>query len=404
MVWLQKVSMAFVKEDYVLPKWLPSIMNGLLFLIYSLHPELMLFFSTGRKLFDKASHSLLLSKLHRYGICGQMLKYFTSYIYGRIQRVQYSGKFSDWITVKSGVPQGSILVPLLFNIHVLDLPSFVSSAIPQYADDTVLYRLIYSVQDEVSLQTDLDAIGTWNTINKLLPTSPNVWSWTSLDLIVPFPSVITWVIHVLKSLYSETPWDCAVLQSWMVPHVDEVTSKVKRLLGFIRKTVGSNDPVTMKKLFVALVRPIIEYCAPLWAPNKESHKHKLEGVQRSFILLSDLLMIPGSRLSIFPPLFPALMACRGRSRVRAAAPAGALRALFSPPSLPSSFLPHQPRGRVRVMVMVFRPTLPLMQGWLCLCVNPIFFYLENEKGILVFLAPMLYKHFPCIVFYFAKSQ
>ena len=100
------------------------------------------------KAFDKVSHSLLLSKLHRYGICGQMLKWFTSYLYGRIQRVQYSGKFSDWITVNSGV-QGSILGPLLFNIHVLDLPSFVSSAIPQYADDTVLDtgcpRMFYTV-------------------------------------------------------------------------------------------------------------------------------------------------------------------------------------------------------------------------------------------------------------------
>ena len=69
--------------------------------------------------------------------------------------------------MKLGVPQGSILGPLLFNIHVLDLPSLVSSAIPQYADDTVLYRLIYSVQDEVDLQSDLDAIRTWSTINKL---------------------------------------------------------------------------------------------------------------------------------------------------------------------------------------------------------------------------------------------
>ena len=74
-------------------------------------------------------------KLHKYGMCGQMLKWFTSYLYGtcRIQMVQYSGKFSDWITVKSGVPQDSILGPLLFNIHALDLPSFVSSAISQYA-------------------------------------------------------------------------------------------------------------------------------------------------------------------------------------------------------------------------------------------------------------------------------
>ena len=65
-------------------------------------------------------------------------------------------------------------------------------------------------------------------------------------------------------------------------HVDEVTSKAKRLLGFIRRIVGSNDHATMKKLFVVLVRPVIEYCAPLWTASKESHKYKLEGVQRSF--------------------------------------------------------------------------------------------------------------------------
>ena len=119
------------------------------------------------KAFDKVSRSLLLSKLYRYGICGQMLKWFTSYLYGRIQRVQYSGKFSDWITVKSGVPQGSILGPLPFIIYNLDFPSFVSSAIPQYADDTVLYRPVYSYQVEVNLQTGLDAIKSWSTTNKL---------------------------------------------------------------------------------------------------------------------------------------------------------------------------------------------------------------------------------------------
>ena len=212
-----------------------------------------------------------------------MLKWFTSYLYGRIQRVQYSGKFSDWITVKSGVPQGSILGPLLFNIHVLDLPSFVSSAIPQYADDTVLYRPIYSVQDEVSLQADLEAIRTWSNINKL-----------------PLNAAKCVVMHITRSHrpinvsyhMGDVPLETVSTQKhlgavlspnleWGL-HVDEVTSKVKRLLGFIRRTVGSNDPVTMRKLFVALVRPILEYCTAVWAPYREGHRQMLEGVQRSF--------------------------------------------------------------------------------------------------------------------------
>ena len=94
----------------------------------------------------------------------------------------------------TGLHSGS----LPFNIHVLDLPSVVSSAIPQYADDTVLYRPIYSVQDDINLQTDLDAIRTWSTINKVLSMPPNVWSCTSQDLVVPFLLAIKWVILLLK--------------------------------------------------------------------------------------------------------------------------------------------------------------------------------------------------------------
>ena len=98
------------------------------------------------------------------------------------------------------------------------------------------------------------------------------------------------------------------------PHVDEVTSKPKRLLGFIRRTVGSNDPVTMKKLFFALVRPTIEYCAPLWTPNKEVTNISWKGFRGASLVIvfpvlgtQDLLMIPGSRFLIFPPLFPGLI-------------------------------------------------------------------------------------------------
>ena len=144
-------------------------------------------------------------------------------------------------------------------------------------------RRIYSVQDEVNLQTDLDAIRTWSTINKLPLNAakcvvmhitrsrrPILVSYRMGDTSL---ETITTHKHLGIVLSSNLEWG---------PHVDEVTSKAKRLLGFIRRTVGSNDPATMKKLFVALVRPIIEYCAPLWTPNKESHKHKLEGVQRSF--------------------------------------------------------------------------------------------------------------------------
>jgi hypothetical protein len=175
------------------------------------------------------------------------------------------------------------LGPLLFNIHVLDLPIFVFSSIPQYADDTVLYRPIVSDQDEDILQADLEAIRTWSTVNKL-----------------PLNAAKCVVMHITRSnrpitvkyYMGDTPLETisthkhlgVVLSSNLEwgPHINEVTSKAQRLLGFIQRTVGSNDHNTMKKLFIALVRPILEYCAPVWAPNREGDKHKLEGVQRRF--------------------------------------------------------------------------------------------------------------------------
>ena len=235
------------------------------------------------KAFDKVSHSILLNKLHDYGVCGQMLNWFTSYLYGRKQRVQYGGQYSEWFIVKSGVPQGSILGPMLFNIHVLDLPHRVSSSLPQYADDTVLYRPILSSEDEKALQRDLDAIWNWSSLNKLPlnatkcvvmhitrsrnPVSINYnMNGTRLD-------TVTTHKHLGVTLSSDLDWG---------PHIDEVTSKAQRLLGFIRRTIGSNDHDTLKKLYIALIRPILEYCAPVWAPYKGIHKQKLEGVQKRF--------------------------------------------------------------------------------------------------------------------------
>ena len=103
------------------------------------------------KAFDRVSHQVLLNKLHKYGVCGSMLDWFKPYLTNRSQRVQFMGSSSDWAAVHSGVPQGSVLGPLLFNIFAFDLPFCVQSNLRQYADDTVLYRVIKPPDDKVTL-------------------------------------------------------------------------------------------------------------------------------------------------------------------------------------------------------------------------------------------------------------
>ena len=94
------------------------------------------------KAFDSVPHERLLLKLKGYGIEGNLLKWFRNFLTNRQQRVVVRGTFSSWTHVKSGVPQGTILGPILFLIYVNDISSNISSSIKMFADDTKVYREI----------------------------------------------------------------------------------------------------------------------------------------------------------------------------------------------------------------------------------------------------------------------
>jgi hypothetical protein len=115
------------------------------------------------KAFDKVNHDLLLVKLHNFGIRGNLLRWFRDFLSGRFQRVTALGVTSKPLPVLSGVPQGSILGPLLFIIYINDLPKCVShdTTMAMFADDTKCHRPIKNSQDKETLQSDLDNITNW---------------------------------------------------------------------------------------------------------------------------------------------------------------------------------------------------------------------------------------------------
>ena len=121
------------------------------------------------KAFDRVNHDILLTKLRQYGIVGSTYLWFKSYLFNRQQRVSFQGHLSEWGVVSVGVPQGSILGPLLFSIYVNDLPTVVRhSQLNMFADDTELHlsgRDLSSVQQD--FQCDLDAIQAWLCVNRL---------------------------------------------------------------------------------------------------------------------------------------------------------------------------------------------------------------------------------------------
>ena len=113
------------------------------------------------KAFDKVSHNCLLYKLSYYDINGELFDWISDFLTNRHQEVILNNIHSDPCKVLSGVPQGSVLGPLLFLLFINDLPDNISSSIRLYADDVIIYRSIYSNEDVIHLQMDLDTLSKW---------------------------------------------------------------------------------------------------------------------------------------------------------------------------------------------------------------------------------------------------
>ena len=113
------------------------------------------------KAFDTPPHELLKSKLFSYGIGGKTLKWIDTFLCFRQQRVVVNGVKSDWAPVLSGVPQGTVLGPLLFSLYINDISSDIESEIKLFADDYVCYREIKDEEDKMKHRRDIDRLGSW---------------------------------------------------------------------------------------------------------------------------------------------------------------------------------------------------------------------------------------------------
>ena len=113
------------------------------------------------KAFDTVPHNRLLHKLQNFGIPGRTHTWISNFLTKRRQRVVVDGDHSQWARVKSGVPQGTVLGPLLLLAYINDLPDKIDAEVRLFADDCVMYRPIHDNSDVDSLQADLNTLSLW---------------------------------------------------------------------------------------------------------------------------------------------------------------------------------------------------------------------------------------------------
>lgn len=184
------------------------------------------------------SHSLLLAKLQNLNFDQNVLTWITNYLLDRRQCVLLNGKCSSYVNVTSGVPQGSVLGPLLFLIFVNDISVGISSRIRLFADDCVLYRQVWNEGDGASLQSDLDRIIRWCQKWQMTLNPKKCVHMRVSKKKKPIVTAYTIDTHILtteptcKYLGVVLSHDC----SWNA-NVDHVVGKAARALNFIQRNL-----------------------------------------------------------------------------------------------------------------------------------------------------------------------
>lgn len=233
------------------------------------------------KAFDKVPHRRLLYKLSYYGIRGTSLAWITDFLSNRTQRVVLDGSSSDTSLVSSGVPQGTVLGPLLFLCFINDLPETVSSSARLFADDCLLYRKIRSIHDSQMLQQDLDSLQRWEN-TWLMSFNPDKCETLRVSL-RKRTIAFTYTIHNKPlELVDTAKYLGVTIQSklsWK-PHISNITKKANSTLGFLRRNLRT-CPITLRKLsYTCFVRPTLEYASTVWSPHWADEIQQIEAVQR----------------------------------------------------------------------------------------------------------------------------
>ena len=231
------------------------------------------------KAFDKVPHKRLILKLEAHGISGNISKWIQQWLTGRKQQVNINGKISSWADVLSGVPQGSVLGPLLFLIYINDIDEGVVSKLWKFADDSKICSKVRNEADADILRNDLNKLFKWSQDWQMLFNVEKCvvmhMGGKNLNYAYELGG------RVLNSTKRERDLGIIIHDSGKTSEqCASAANKANQILGMIKRNIKWKDKDVITRLYKALVRPRLEYCVQAWSPNLQKDIDLLERVQR----------------------------------------------------------------------------------------------------------------------------
>ncbi|CAM4577882.1 unnamed protein product [Lepidochelys olivacea] len=232
-----------------------------------------------QKAFEKFPHKSLLCKISCHGIRGKVRSWIGNWLKDRKQRVGINGQFSECREVNSGVPQGSVLGPVLFNIFINDLEKGVNSEVAKFADETELLKIVKTQADCEELQKDLSKLSDWATKWQM---KFNVDKCKVMHIGKHNPNY-TYKMMGSKLAVTTQKRDLGITVDSSLKTSTQCAAEVKkvnRMLGIIKKGLYSRTENIMLPLYKSMVHPHLEYCVQMWLPHLKKDILELEKVPK----------------------------------------------------------------------------------------------------------------------------
>ena len=233
-----------------------------------------------QKAFDTVPHERLLMKLQAYGVTGELFEWVKSFLKERLQYVKVGGMKSSTCSVSSGIPQGSILGPILFLIFINDLPDCLKSVCHIFADDTKVYN---SSNNDIILQNDIDELHKWS-LKWQLHFNSSKCKCIHFGNGNPQNQYFFHNDHdsILIEKATEEKDLGVIFESNLKfdKHINSAVNKANQILGIIKRNFTFMDETIFLKLYKALVRPHLEYGQSVWYPHLKRQTQLIENVQR----------------------------------------------------------------------------------------------------------------------------